>query len=71
VTVTGSLADKGRGLTLMASLAREGGAPVYKMSAHNGTEVCFIEARPYGPWQSSAVHPVARFCSIIHKRGRR
>jgi len=39
VTVTGLRADKGRGLTLMASLAREGGVPVYKMSAHNGTEV--------------------------------
>lgn len=37
-------ADKGKGLTLGASLAREGGAPVYKMWAHNGTQ-----ARPATP----------------------
>ena len=31
-------ADKGKGLTLGAALSREGGALVYKMWAHNGTQ---------------------------------
>ena len=55
-------ADKGRGLTLMASLTREAGAPVYKMSAHNGTEVSLVDACS-ASLPSTAGHMRAATCS--------
>ena len=50
----------------MASLAREGGAPVYKMSAQNGTEVT-DSIRLMCVRNEQTLQHVSRICSLLLK----